>query len=221
MGNSELIQRIKSGDESIIKQIYQEYKNPFIKWIGQKFKLAPGDALEIFQYAVVAMYDNIVEGKLQTLTGSIKTYLYSIGKNKAYELIRNQNRFTPTADQMIIQHILCTVEDESNSLENELKIVDEGMKILGDPGRSILQNFYYYRLTMDEIAKKMNYKNADTVKNLKYKSMKRLQINSLSRVFNRLVRIPCLIFRKCWYLELKVLSVTSFRAMDSSSCLVN
>ena len=28
---------------------------------------------------------------------------------------------------------------------------------------------------MEEIAQKMNYKNADTVKNLKYKSIKRLQ----------------------------------------------
>ena len=175
MGNSELIQKIKSGDETVLRQIYQEYKYPFIKWIHQKFKLSAEDALEIFQYAVVAMYDNIIEGKLQTLTGSIKTYLYSIGKNKAHELIRSQNRFIPSADQMIIQHIQTSVENESQSVEVELKIIDEGMNILGDPGKSILQNFYYYHLSMDEIARKMNYKNADTVKNLKYKSMKRLQ----------------------------------------------
>ena len=175
MGNNELIKQIKAGDDTVLKQIYLEYKIPFIKWIYQKFQLPREDAIEIFQYAVVAMYDNIVEGKLEQLTGSIKTYLFSIGRNKAFELTRNNQKFIPHAEQLIFQHIQHGDDSIHAALETDLEIIEQGLKILGDPGKSILQNFYYYRLSMEEIARKMNYKNADTVKNLKYKSVKRLQ----------------------------------------------
>lgn len=175
MGNNELINKIKAGDDTIIKQIYLEHKTPFIKWIYKKFQLPQEDAIEIFQYAVVAMYDNIIQGKLEHLTGSIKTYLFSIGRNKAFELTRNNQRFIPHAELLIFQHVQHGDDNIQASMETDLEIIEQGLKILGEPGKSILQNFYYYRLTMEEIAQKMNYKNADTVKNLKYKSLKRLQ----------------------------------------------
>ena len=54
--------------------------------------------------------------------------------------------------------------------------MNQAMTGLGDPCRSILQLFYYKRMSMEDITALMGYKNAATTKNLKYKCLKRLQL---------------------------------------------
>jgi len=46
---------------------------------------------------------------------------------------------------------------------------------LGEPGRTILELYYYHGKNMEEIAELLQYKNSATAKNLKYKSLLRLK----------------------------------------------
>jgi len=46
---------------------------------------------------------------------------------------------------------------------------------LGDACQQILRLFYFMKKSMEEITGIMGYKNADTVKNQKYKCMQRLK----------------------------------------------
>lgn len=168
---------IRRGDDSYITTIYRDYRLPFVAWIKGEFKCTDEDAIEFFQTAVVILYDNVITGKLQELNSNIKTYLFSIGKNKAHEWLRHRQRQGTSTDDLLIHYLH---EDDPDIDESEyalsLRKVSAGMDSLGEPCRTLLQLFYYFKASMREICDKLNYKNEDTAKNQKYKCLKRLQV---------------------------------------------
>jgi RNA polymerase sigma-70 factor (ECF subfamily) len=170
------IEAIRSGNNTYITAIYQEYRQPFISWIKNEFNCSEDDAIEFFQTAVVILYDNIISGKLTELNSNIKTYLFGIGKNKAHEWLRHKQKQGSSVDDLLIQYIQedAPGTDEAEFADN-LRKVETGMNALGEPCRTLLQLFYYYKASMREICEKLEYKNEDTAKNQKYKCLKRLQ----------------------------------------------
>lgn len=170
------IEAIRSGDNTYITTIYRDYRQPFISWIKNEFNCSEDDAIEFFQTAVVILYDNIISGKLTELNSNIKTYLFGIGKNKAHEWLRHKQKQSSSVDDLLIQYIHDDAPDTDEAeFADNLRKVETGMNALGEPCRTLLQLFYYYKASMREICEKLEYKNEDTAKNQKYKCLKRLQ----------------------------------------------
>ena len=67
--------------------------------------------------------------------------------------------------------------DTSELIEREatLVLVEQSLEQLGEPCKSLLELYYYDKMTMEDIAETLNYKNAATAKNLKYKCLNRLR----------------------------------------------
>ncbi len=171
-----ILHRIRSGDETALKEIYLEHREPFFAYIHKTFKLDTENVKELFQLSVVIFYDNVVTGKVQEIKSNIKTYLIAIGKNKAQEFMRKNYRFNDHLDEVLIESILDDNDiDEKHQLEEDIFNVTNALDTLGDPCKKILQMFYYQQLNLSQISKAMDYKNVDTTKNLKYKCIKRLQ----------------------------------------------
>jgi RNA polymerase sigma-70 factor (ECF subfamily) len=107
---------------------------------------------------------------LVKLTSDLKTYLFAIGKNKIRELRDAGRRFRDMQERYEIP------EDE-NKQEKELLFeqLELSLEALGDPCKRILELYYYYKKSLIEIADMLEYKNTDTVKNLKYKCLGRLR----------------------------------------------
>lgn len=49
------------------------------------------------------------------------------------------------------------------------------MENLGEPCKTLLKDFYVYKLSMDEISEKFGYTNSDNAKTQKYKCLQRLK----------------------------------------------
>ena len=169
------IEHIKNDENRALKELYTMYRDDCVQWLQLKQNLQVEDAKEIFQTAVVVLYDNVISGKLEELNSNIKSYLFGICKNKVYELYRQQKRVRhqelfPTIHAYVMDDI-----NEKEALESEIEDMNTALTALGDPCRSIIQLFYYKKMSMDDITSLMGYKNRDTTKNLKYKCIKRLQ----------------------------------------------
>ncbi|HPR00929.1 MAG TPA: sigma-70 family RNA polymerase sigma factor [Saprospiraceae bacterium] len=172
----DIIPRILQGDARIIESLYREHREPFIRWVQQKYSVQDDVAVELFQVAIVIFYDNVISGKLTELKSSVSTYLYQIGRNKALEYHRQRQRHG--GDQLhdtLLQYMSQDLGTEHEEIEEDYLIIDQGMQQLGEPCRSLIYGFYVLNKSMDELADEMNYKNADTVKNLKYKCLQRLR----------------------------------------------
>ena len=129
--------------------------------------------MEFYQATILIFYDNIVTGKLKTLTVSLKTYLFAIGKNKWREYERFKHRIT-SKSEFASWHIIS--DSESNG-EDDLKLsqIKNGLEKLGDPCRSLLEAFYYQGLKLDDIVISMGYKSKEAARTGKYKCMQRLR----------------------------------------------
>lgn len=183
MTDQEIIQAIKNGSDEPVKTIYLRYREEFVNWLTNQYACDRENALEIFQLSVVIFYDNLIMGKLKSLTSSLKSYLFAIGKNKAKELQRRQNRFGFELKEELIEQIQ---EEEPQEIvkQSDIIMMQKSLNKLGDACKQVLQLFYYQNFSMQEISIKMNYKNTGTAKNMKYKCLKRLQT-----IFNSQVQL--------------------------------
>ena len=172
LDEEDIIGRIKRGDKALLDVVYEEYRSPFLQWAKTNYSLDKDHAVEVFQVSVVILYENIMSGKLTDLKSSLKTYLFAIGKNKAREEYRKKIKFQELQDY----HRKEVEDDDVSELkETQLKLIAKEMKTLGQPCEKILSLYYYDKKSMEDIAEQMNYKNAATAKNQKYKCLQRLK----------------------------------------------
>ncbi len=169
-----IIESIKNGDKKELAELYKAYRNEFVGWASGHFQCSKEEARDIYQASIITFYDNIMREKLQQLNGSVKTYLFAIGKNKIMELRRAYKKFDLTKD---VQNM--DVEDLPDNLkqqkEKHLQIVQDSLDKMGEPCRTMLELYYYHEAGLDELAEMLHYKNSDTVKNLKSRCLVRLR----------------------------------------------
>lgn len=175
MSESSLIVRLKRGDQQALELIYSDYRQSFIAYITNTHNCSEEQAVDIYQHAILSFYENVVDGSFEEMNAAgIKTYLYSIGKNKLLGDLRKKTKITFQGkfndDDLIL-------EDDDFEVEKIEKYdkVREIISSMGDPCKRILELFYFNKLPNEEIAEIMGYNNAKTVKNLKYKCIQRIK----------------------------------------------
>ncbi len=175
MDDTLIIDKIKSGDSEALSEVYKQHRQEFCLWLIKHYGSKMDDALEVYQETTIAFYENIVNGKLSELSSSLKTYLFSIGKNKYLSLARKNGRSVSAEGHLEL------ITDDGDELEEvkikdaQLNMVEASLKKLSDHCRQLLKLYYYDKLSMENIMEKLDYKNANTAKNQKYKCMQQLR----------------------------------------------
>ena len=169
-----IIQKIRSGGQTELAIIYEEYRTEFLQWITKEYDCSMDDGKDLYQLVILIFYDNIKRGKLEHLVSSIKTYLFGIGKNLAKDNMRKEKKFIPINQEKWIKEYLIDEPDQQID-DNVFAMAKKALVKLGQPCQRLIELFYYENKSMQEITEAMNYKNADTAKNQKSKCMARLR----------------------------------------------
>lgn len=173
MREASLISRLQRGDKSALEEIYKVYRSGFLNWITFSHKCSDEEAVDIFQYSIISFYENVVDGSIEEMNDAgIKTYLYSIGKNK---LLADSRKQAKISYQEELEDVEVDQEEEEGEDDERRRILEMILSKLGEPCSQILRHFYFNNLSNDEIAEIMGYKNGNTVKNLKYKCLQRVK----------------------------------------------
>ena len=175
MNDQTTLDKVRKGDEDIIKELYREHREQFLKWVQFQYNLDSDSAADIFQWSIVIFYENIASGKLTTLTSSVKTYLYSIGKNKAMESIRMGKRMQKTEIKDDLLAFTMEEEEDDEEFKALVRVMYDALQKIGDPCKMLLEKFYFEGLKLDELLGIMKYANKDTLKTKKYKCIQRLK----------------------------------------------
>jgi RNA polymerase sigma factor (sigma-70 family) len=176
VGQDELFHRLKAGDERVVLSLYEQYRSSFLSWSQKRYGISEEDAADCFQDAVIALWNNVMNGKLEDLQSSLKTYLFSIGKNYVLTKIRKDTREPVWTEELEEMKRSDLPDPEALYLGNErVRVVADLVETLSEPCKSILRYYYYKRFSMEAIAETMQYKNADTVKSQKLRCVKELQ----------------------------------------------
>lgn len=163
-------QNDSDGCNDVFTFIYQSYY-PVIKKLVISNSGNETEAQDIFQETIITFYEQVKRENFE-LTCSLKTYLYSIGRNlwlKRLSKIKNLNHdINDFGDFISLDD-----DNEKDSTENG-EILLEMIGKLDESCRKILTYFYYDKLRMNVIMNKMKLGSEQSAKNKKLKCMKRL-----------------------------------------------
>lgn len=130
------------------------------------------DAADVFQDALITMYENINNGKFRGASG-LKTYLYAIIRN--YWVSRSKKTMKVSGieplNDVSDEDPWVPVFDEKEDMSGLLEQVFNG---IGEGCRQLLILFYYHRISMKEITQQMSFSNEQSAKVQKYKCMQKL-----------------------------------------------
>ena len=176
MKDQQLIAQLKKRDRNALKEVYREYKTEFFRFASRYTKA--DDLLEdVFQDALIAVYENALSGKLDNLKSSLKTYLFSTGKFMIFKKFRDTKEIATEETYIFDQREKNVMEDileDDGPNEYQRKLI-ANFKKLGDKCREILELFYLQGLKLDEIVAVQGYENKNVVKSQKSRCLKTLR----------------------------------------------
>ncbi len=167
------MQGIRLSEEAAIRHLYTVCY-PIIRNLVLKNSGTEEDIDDILQEGIIVFYEKVKSDNF-TITCSITTFIYSVCRNLWLKNLKKKSlnvTFTKTHESIDFTD---DAIDEENILNEKQKILLEALKELGDHCKSILTHFYYEQFSMEMIAEKFGYTNADTAKTQKYKCLKRLK----------------------------------------------
>ncbi|HEY0666801.1 MAG TPA: sigma-70 family RNA polymerase sigma factor [Sphingobacteriaceae bacterium] len=132
------------------------------------------DAKDIFQEAVIVLYNKVKSGNFE-LSSKLNTFLYSVCRRLWLKRLNQQNR---NAGNIKDFEEFLPVEDDLVSYEEQdlkFKQMDAALQLLGEPCRTIIEDFYMNNQSMQDICNKFGYTNTDNAKTQKYKCLQRLK----------------------------------------------
>jgi RNA polymerase sigma factor (sigma-70 family) len=172
------IDALKNGDMDALGWIYERHRSSFINWCIFEYRCIVEEATDMYQRVIMAFYDNVMDNKFENPKheNSLFAYFKTIARNKQHEDWRNSNR-TKLGDNEKISEKEDDIFDaeESERIAIQLEFLPEALEKLGNPCKTMLEMFYFQRLSDAVICEKVGYRNTDSVKTGRYKCIKRLK----------------------------------------------
>lgn len=171
--DQQLIVGMKEGSSDSLSEMYRTFFPMVLKMILNN-NGDEEDAKDIFQEALIVLYDKVQQDDF-TLNSQLKTFLYSVCRRLWLKRL-NSKGFFDLDIQDFAEHI--PVDDDlqqHREKEMQFLLMEQSLKLLGEPCQTIIQDFYLHQLSMQEICEKFGYTNADNAKTQKYKCLQRLK----------------------------------------------
>jgi len=177
-----LLQGLALNERQSIEAIYRD-NYPVIQSFILNNSGNPDEAKDIFQEAMIVLYEKAVSGTFE-LNCQLRTYLYSVCRRLWLKRLQQLQRFS---GQMEHGDETVTVEEDIEAHEKrnaDFLIMENALKKIGEPCKSLLDAYYMQKKHMQEIAMDFGYTNADNAKTQKYKCLMRLKKLFFAQVKN-------------------------------------
>ena len=157
-------------------------------YLRKNYSVSDDDLDDIFQEASVALFLNLRDGKLTTLTSSLGTYFMKVCINQTLKFLSKKKRTVPLSDQMPIStkqefmadkidelYHLSTEDASQEELNYSERIVHAIIEALPETCRNIFLGYYWNNFDNNTIAVVFGFANANSVKTQKYKCVNKFK----------------------------------------------
>lgn len=161
--------------EEGVEQLYAHYRPLFIGYIRKRYQLEEEVASDIYHDSFLLMMDNIRTGKYQQQDASLLTYLLGIGKHLVLKRFQKEDKL-PLVAEWVSELLPDT--DWKYAQEEAYRLVSEDDSVCS----RILRFFYWDRLSMAEIAERLEYQSAEVAKSKKNSCLRRFSFELKRRL---------------------------------------
>jgi len=172
--DSEAILGILNNSETVLKRLYVTYF-PMVLQLIINNNGNQDDAKDVYQEAIIVLYNKIKSGNFE-LSSKLKTYIYSVSRRLWLKRLSQMSRYG--GDIKDFEDFSVDYEDEAEKhTDRDIQFgkMENALKLLGEPCKTIMEDFYIYSKSMQEICERFGYTNADNAKTQKYKCLQRLK----------------------------------------------
>jgi RNA polymerase sigma factor (sigma-70 family) len=171
--DNEAILGILNNSETMLKRIYIAYF-PMVLQLVISNNGNEDEAKDIYQEAIIVLYNKVRAGNFE-LSSKLKTFIYSVCRRLWLKRLSQMSRYG--GDIHDFQEYLPVEEDLATHEEKDIQFdkMEGALNLLGEPCKTIIEDFYIYNQSMQHICEKFGYTNADNAKTQKYKCLQRLK----------------------------------------------
>jgi RNA polymerase sigma factor (sigma-70 family) len=163
----ELVKRLKAGDETLFQKIFLAHFQDCMTYLKNKFRIEHEVAYDVSMETLLLFRKKLLEGKITY--GNIR-FLFT---QMAGQLYLKQVKKQPV--QADLSSLTDQLEWEEELPEQELyPILNKAWKLLCEDCSQLLQQFYYQKASLKEIAEKKN-KSAAAIRKQKQRCMEKLR----------------------------------------------
>jgi len=171
--DSEIVLGILNNSEIVLKRLYTTYF-PMILQLIINNNGNEDDAKDIYQEAIIVLYNKVKSGEFE-LSSKLKTYIYSVCRRLWLKRLTQMHRYG--GDIRDFEEHIPVEEEVDNHNERDIQFdkMESALQLLGEPCKTIMEDFYIHNKSMQEICERFGYTNADNAKTQKYKCLQRLK----------------------------------------------
>lgn len=171
--DSEVILGILNNSSSILSFLYKEHY-PMVLQLVLNNNGTSEEAKDVYQEAIIVLHNKIKSGDFE-LNSKLKTFIYSVCRRLWLKRLSHKSRYSENIkdyeDYFPVEQDLELQEEKDKQFQQ----MHSALSDLGEPCKTIIEDFYIHNLSMQDICEKFGYTNADNAKTQKYKCLQRLK----------------------------------------------
>lgn len=174
--DKEFLEGLRSSNDIVLSALYKKYFGVVLKYVLNNSGTEQ-EAQDVYQETVIVLYNNAQKPEFE-LNCAVQTYIYSVAKRLWLKQLNKHSHIYKLSDSADDDGTLIDVSpevSEHEEKEKHLLKMGESLQGLGEPCKTLIEDFYIKRLSMEEISDKFGYTNVDNAKNQKYKCLQRLK----------------------------------------------
>lgn len=171
--DQELLHRLAANDDKALEIIYLEHY-PMVERMILQHNGSADDARDIFQESMIVLYEKAKEGNF-VLSSRLKTFLYAVCRRMWLKKLQSGPYNSPLPEDVEESPDAADALETHLEKDAQFQQMETAMGKIGEPCKTILEEYYIRRRSMQEIAEQFGYTNAENAKNQKYKCLMRLK----------------------------------------------
>jgi len=173
-----LILSLSQGNMSVLDNLYDDYRDDFFRWAGQRFQVKDRDDLiDAWHDTMIMFYEQVRDKKLTHLTCEVKTYLFTIGYRRLLKMHDKSKRtdLVDTFDANINIDQSTNVYESEEVNEQQQTILKNAVKELPEKSRQILMMRFMDGKSVPEIMQVLGYASENAVSVTLSRGLKKLK----------------------------------------------
>lgn len=171
-----------------LNRFITDERNKVLAYLRKIYSVSDDDLNDIYQESSKALFLNIRDGKLSTLTSSLSAYFLRVCINQTLKFMDKHKKVVPLFDDSRITnkdtflpdkidelYQLCTEDEDAEKISRSERIVQSIIKSMSDTCKNVFQGYYWDNLTTTTIAYMYGFANANSVKTQKYKCLQKFR----------------------------------------------
>lgn len=167
---------LAEGSDRALSQLYRQHY-PMVSQLVINNSGSTDDAKDIYQETLIVLFEKVSTGDFE-LNCQLKTFIYAVARRLWLKQLAQRGR-SPLirANQFDDEPAESVADDLDDHLrrDQQFEQMAESLTRLGEPCRTLLEDFYIRHLSMQDITEKFGYTNTDNAKTQKYKCLTRLK----------------------------------------------